>query len=514
MAGLLAKANTFEGKPVQEMVAVGRAAANAVRLWMRAAEPGRYRVRWWPEADETRAQEDIVEVPGGLERDNTHSFSVPVRSDRRLKPLQRYSYDITAERDGRRIGEGTFETAPEDTAAAPERFTFAVMSCNQPFDSRGVVRKEARDMLIATRRCLEAHDVKAVFMMGDQMYADLPKNLSLFNEGHFRQVAPPGRSRIQDCTVTEVRRLYQERHRLFWNVQGLQEIFAMCPCYMILDDHDIVDNWGSAPEHQTPEWQSVGEGARWAYYDYQASRERAPQAELPASFHYEVRYGCTATFVMDLRSERRAGEEGQLFSDAQEQDLRAFLDRHAERKVLFFVLSVPPVHLPRFLTKTVARLTSTAEDFSDRWSAPAHVHDRDRFLKIIRDHGKQHPEQRIVLLGGDIHVGCVQDIQWHGGGHLYQLISSGLTNEASFPLRLGARGLIRLKRRLTTVDSDLRADVRLLDSAGARGDNPYGKRNMGLVEVDASGEGAAQLRFRLYGHDGPDPVCVYASSWV
>lgn len=370
-------------------------------------------------------------------------------------------------------------------------------------------------MLAAARRCLEARDVKAVFMMGDQMYADLPHALSLFEERYFRRVAPPGRRRIQDCTAAEVRRLYQQRYRLFWNVEGLQEIFATRPCYMILDDHDIVDNWGSDPAHQTPEWEAVGEGARWAYYDYQASRMRPYRPALPAAFHYEVSYGCAATFVMDLRSERRAGDEGRLYSEAQERDLRAFLQRHASKKVLFFVLSVPPVHLPRLLTQVAARLTPDGEDFSDRWSAPALVRDRDRFLKIIHGHGKRHPEQRIVFLGGDIHIGCVHRIDWDDGGSIYQLISSGLTHRASLPLRLGAQWLIRLKRRLVTVGGDLGADVRLLGAAARGGENPYGGHNLGIVEVDASAQdGPARLRFLLYGHTGDEPVCVYASDWV
>ena len=69
---------------------------------------------------------------------------------------------------------------------------------------------------------------------------------------------------------------------------------------------------------------------------------------------------------MDLRSNRKAGAGGQLFSDAQEADLRHFLHHHRDKQVLFFVASVPVVHLPRHLVRIVAKLPPSDEDFSDR----------------------------------------------------------------------------------------------------------------------------------------------------
>jgi phosphodiesterase/alkaline phosphatase D-like protein len=149
-------------------------------------------------------------------------------------------------------------------------------------------------------------------MIGDQMYSDYPPELSLLNECYFPQVAPPGRGKLQDCTPGEVRTLYQQRYRLFWNIPEWKVIQAEWPCYMIWDDHDIIDNWGSDPAHQRTPWLSVGEGAQQAYYDYQGSRV------LPVphrnAFHYSIKFGSLANFLMDIRAERRAGKNGRLFS--------------------------------------------------------------------------------------------------------------------------------------------------------------------------------------------------------
>jgi phosphodiesterase/alkaline phosphatase D-like protein len=280
----------------------------------------------------------------------------------------------------------------------------------------------------------------------------------------------------------------------------------------MIDDHDIVDNWGSDPSHQTEAWRSVGEGARWAYYDYQGTHVLPLREELPPSFHYNIVYGHTAVFVMDLRSQRRAGENGQLYSDDQERDLRAFLEENKDRKVLLFVLTVPVVHLPRWLAKVGARFSKDGEDFSDRWSSLAHVRDRDRFLRIIHEHQQRHPDQYVALLSGDIHIGCAHKVTWDEGGHLYQFVSSGITNPVSRAIKFGSHLLIRFNRRLATEDGDVQGDVRLVSGTGWRRWNPYGGLNLGVLEIETPRPGAMpQLRYYVYGHRGDEPVCVYRS---
>ncbi len=40
----------------------------------------------------------------------------------------------------------------------------------------------------------------------------------------------------------------------------------------ILDDHEIVDNFGTPPEHSEPAFQNLRAGALDAFYDYQGAR--------------------------------------------------------------------------------------------------------------------------------------------------------------------------------------------------------------------------------------------------
>ena len=402
----------FENRPLKDMVAVGAVEAHRVRLWMRTEQPERFRILWWPEGNKDHLNEAGVEIAPENQRDNTTSFSIPAGPDSpsALRSKCRYRFRIVRESDDREVGEGGFETAPESGEPSPAKFAIGLMSCNQPFTDHGTIRSTSRDMLKAVRTCLQQHDTKFVLMVGDQMYSDYPTSLSLFDPDYFATLAPPNRSSILDCTAAETRRIYQRRYRHFWNLPEWQAIQSEWPCYPILDDHDIVHNWGSSPAHQSAPWKSLGEGTRHAYFDYQGLRVFPPGEKAPASFHYSFDYGPVATFVMDLRSMRRTGPDGQLFCQRQRTDLQHFLQKYRNREILCIVLSVPVIHLPRHLARLAARIPYSPEDFSDRWSASAHLHDRYWFLKLIHQHQSRHPQQRLILLSGDIHIGCVHKI--------------------------------------------------------------------------------------------------------
>ena len=512
--------NDFQNEPLRNMVAVGAAGPHSVRLWMRSERPGALTIRWWPDGDEHAISQGDLSIPNANDRDNTCSVLVPEDFPPAppLIPLRLYRFRVTHRADGACVGEGRFETAPMRPEDTPARFALALMSCHQPFTNNGVLTDQSDQMLRATYRCLQVHNTKLVFTVGDQMYADSPPQLSLSNAAYFATVAPPGRTRLHDCTAAEVRRLYQRRYRHFWNSPAWQAIHANFPCYPILDDHEIVDNWGTKPAHHTPAWRAVGEGGRAAYDDYQGSRVFAANETLSEAFHYAVSYGHLSVFVMDLRSTRTAwdGDGGQLFSEAQGVALRRFLYEHREKQCLCIVLSVPVIHLPWLPVKVVGHLAHWHEDFADRWSSGAHRRDRDRLLWWLWDHQRHHPTQRVVLLSGDIHIGCVHEIRWlPRGPTLYQMISSGITNDIGALMQSISTLLIRLNRQVTTEDGRLRTKVRLLPGVGGQRQNPYGGLNVGILEIETPTPGASpKLRFFLYSHDGDEPVCTYRSPQV
>ncbi len=219
---------------------------------------------------------------------------------------------------------------------------------------------------------------------------------------------------------------------------------------------------------------------------------------------------------MDLRSSRRAGRNGRIFDETQKEDLQRFLGANTQQKILFVILSVPIVHLPRLLAKVVAKLPPPNEDFSDRWSSGAQVRDRDWVLETLQSHQTRYPRQHLVLLSGDIHIGCVHRISWQDSPHrLYQFISSGITHDTGRLIALGSKLLIRMNNRIETTDKSLQASVALEKGTGGRHRNPCTGLNLGLVEIDTpSPESRPAIRFALFSHEADRPVCVYRSEWL
>lgn len=497
----------FQNGPLERMAAVGAVSARTARIWIREPAAERPTIRWWPVDGPESPAESTFPLPPAPERDFTTAIRLAG-----LRPLTRYRFRVAGPAD-RIVGEGGFETAPAGPESTPSRFSIALMSCNQPFTPRGEVPESVEEMFGAMRHVLRDHETRFVFLLGDQMYSDLPEPLSLFNPDYFASVAPPGRGRIQDCAPQEVRRIFQERYRCFWNLPGWLRLQAEYPCYPILDDHDIVDNWGSVLEHRTPEWASLGEGAFRAYQDYQAARMAEPGRFLPPDFDFEVAYGNTATYVLDIRTHRTPGEKGRLYSDEQAEKLRLFLKRYRDRKVIFLGLSVPVVHLPGFMARMAARFPYAGEDFADRWSSGGHIRDRDRLLHLLWDHQRRNPGQMVVLLSGDIHIGCVHSIQWtRGGRRFHQIISSGVTHKPVRAMQGGSELVIRMNRRIDTVDRRLRGIVRRERGERRHRRNPMGGLNLGLVEVETPAPGAAPtVRFYLYSHRRGTPMCRFRS---
>lgn len=500
----------FRNAPIGDMVALGTVRPRRVRLWIHSSKNDPLEVYLEPEGGSARR----FELP--LKQAGVTTATLPPAAEPGLRPFTRHRYRVVRPRDGTRLGDGSFETAPEPGGPGPERFAIALWSCHQPFDLQGRVREDVEPMLRATRACFEGHRVKQVLEMGDQMYTDYPSHASLFDPDYFPRVAPPGRNGVLDCTPDEVHELLRRRYRHFWNVDGWRRLHAEIPGYPIWDDHELVDNWGSAPAHREPEWASFFQGARAAYAEFQGSRVLEPGDRLPDSFDYALEYDGVAIFVMDLRSERCAGEDGRIHSDAQGARLDRFLEENAARPVIFIVLSVPLVHLPRYAAKLSARLTPSGEDFSDRWSTGAHVRDRDRLLARLHRHQQRSPAQRIVLLSGDIHIGCVHEVAWTDGTRpFFQMISSGITHRIAPLTQLASKLSVRLNRWAATGGCGLAARVRLLPGVPGARRNPFGRLNVGLVEVERGrAAGGARLRFLLYGHRGDEPVCAYRSPWV
>jgi alkaline phosphatase D len=526
----------FDDAPLELAVAPGAVGVRDVRLWGRSPASGQHELSIIEQSLDTgvgngqgmepreRTLATVqVDVADHAVSDGTWAVQYPgdFPGAESLKPATRYRFVVHHVASGLRLGNGRFETAPDVVDDTPQRFAFAVMSCHLPFDRYGFLSARACRLLEALPDELDRHGVKRVLMLGDQMYGDYPPSCSLFNPDYFARVAPPGRRSVLDCTRDEVRHLYQQRHRIFWKHPVFNQLQARFPCHMILDDHEVVDNFGTAIEHSQAPFEHLRSGALDAFYDYQAARALPPQeGRRPTAFHQSFEYGTAAVFLMDLRSERHAAENRiEVCSERQWQALADFFARQRDKHVLLLGLSVPLLHVPDWLATAGAVVTESDGDVADRWTNTKMAGSRDRLLHVIHEHQRQNPDQRLVLLGGDVHVGAVSRFAWSDGARdTYQLIASALSNRDGFLVR----NLVELIPHIGAVighDGNADFEGQLLEPGVASGTdsvpcNPYGKLNVGLIEVERQSARESTVRLMLLGcdEDGPPRLKVIFDS--
>jgi alkaline phosphatase D len=479
----------FREAPLTDAIAAGIVDADGARLWGRSEVPGPLTIELESDQDQQRRVASLPEGPGE-HGDYTFSFRYPddVPGQTALRPGTRYQCRLLAPGD-RLLAQARFETAPASPAEMPEVLSIGALSCHEPFDEHGRVREDARNMLRAVNRAFDEHDVKRVLFMGDQVYADSPKASSLFAPDGLRGAG--GVKRLVDCPPEVIRRLYHERYRRFWGVPEFMSLQTRGASTFILDDHEIVDDWGSDPEHASPAWQRVRDGALGAFFDYQGARAHPRGVPRPYGFHHGYLFGDVGVYVTDVRSQRHPGEErNRIFGPRQLDELAAFLGETTNCRVIVLVVSVPLIHLPGSLTEIGQRLLGRGSEFADRWSSPQNQPETARILGLLRRHQQAHPQQRMVLLSGDIHIGCAAMLRpKEGGPPLYELVSSALTNS----LQSLSGPLGKLSGKLIGVADEHDFEAELMPGEGA---NPFTGLNAGILQVVRTGDDVA-LRWKL-----------------
>src|SRR5690606_23057136 len=158
--------------------------------------------------------------------------------------------------------------------------------------------------------------------------------------------------------------------------------------------------------------------------------------------------------------------------------------------------------VPRALACVGGLLTPDGDDFTDRSSHPAYHADRREFVRLLTEHRRRHPEQCLMLLTGDIHVGAVLRMAADAAVRPFlQIVASPLTMRES-----------RLVTRLSAMSVRLgRSTARGSDGTGLTAEvvGPIHRRpNAGLLQVRALGD-RLEVRASLWGQRRGTPVCLF-----
>ena len=442
-----------------------------------------------------------------------------------LDPDTRYGYVLYA-RDRERVLLGhnrlrRFRTPP------PERerraFQFALFSCHMPYAAHGLFRKRTEttnldiwDFLGAT---LKRHqdEVDLVMAGGDQCYSDGVQTLDIWRHLN-RTMRKEGEVLLPDEEA--MRSWYRDVYRGYWGFESVQRIFDGFPTYMIWDDHEIGDGWGShyfregdaqdGLRRVLPDLDERGlshddgvelakrmfRAARQTYVEYQHSHN--PPTE-DGALDYALRRGGCAFYVLDGRGERDIERESyRILGREQFNRFAAWAGALTpeETPFAFVVSAVPVLHTRAALVQADEWLGSLGDDLRDSWEHELHATEREALMKVLFEAAAR--GIRISVLSGDVHVSAVFAIEDDEGNRIYQLTSSAITYNLSLPqswvLRAGA------------ADSGITEENHRFERLAL-----YTQSGYALISVDP---GKGEAWFKLYGEQSLDAPSAAPASAV
>ncbi len=309
-----------------------------------------------------------------------------------------------------------------------DSFSFGLISCHHPWFRPDKDKKIVATMWRHLGDEMQKHDCRFLIQAGDQVYADHDQ----FNAWE--------RS-LKTASQQEKLSYYRQTYLKSWDFPNVQDVMRAFPQYMIWDDHEITNGWGSDERHsEDPTCRQVFEVARQAYVEFQHSHNPDPLRQ--GEFYFAFNYGTVAFLFLDLRGHRdftrynseMPGNGYPLAGKMQWEDIKAWLESEIvqESKMLFVVTSVPTFHLSR----KWGSLGRFKNDVRDQWSTSHNKGERRLLLDLLYQWSG--PKKRpVFILGGDVHVGTIGEAtEIETGKKIHQITSSPITNKPAWFLDL------------------------------------------------------------------------------
>lgn len=339
----------------------------------------------------------------------------------RLPPAKVWLTELDALPDDSALA--AFRTPP--VPEAPGALSFIVGSCRYP----GLLWKAKKADEIFGPMLAEAmgrsgrRAVELALMVGDQIYADKAnRNIPLERADTFEE--------------------FQERYRTAFGSRNMRAFLRQVPTYMILDDHEIEDNWVQDRVNYAEE-RFLFSIAINAYMSYQWLH--GPR-NYGRRLFYDFECAGYPFFAMDSRTQRFMDDVKSDLDDnhllgrpalAREEpsQLDIFLhwlrEQQAKRgDVPKFIVS-PSVFAPNPITARQGRAGTKEQKVewmqgSDSW--PAFPTTRRAVLECI----VANQIQNVVFLSGDIHCSNVAELSFSGSAAAAQLKAFSITSSAFY----------------------------------------------------------------------------------
>lgn len=407
---------------------VGAVSENAANIWLRLDRPGGAVVR-------ARAGAVVHEATVTCDLSSLLTGNATLRG---LAPATSYEVEVE-DHDGIHSSVARFKTLQ----ASPSQFAFVFASCHRPAALRGASDTFALWRALGDRLPTPSF-ADLMLHIGDQIYADPIYDKAVDEiQGNFQELARAERDGFKSLRA-EWTSAYADLYEQHWNPKEVASVLASIPNFMIWDDHDIADGWGSRATSGWDLGRALFSAASQAYSLYQNRHNPVPgmfplawNSTVAPAFGYGFLVGDIGFVVPDQRtfrqtynptSDHQTGNHA-ILGDGQATEIAAWLasDKARSLKVLFFVATVPLFHSS---PKTIGLGTAIGElDALDNWIAEPNQPDLafvlDQLFAWQRASGGQ-----AIVLGGDVHMADVATITL-GDEALVQCVSSPITNNAS-----------------------------------------------------------------------------------
>ena len=258
---------------------------------------------------------------------------------------------------------------------------------------------ELGDAIFSAIQSLAARQpLDGLLMVGDQVYVD---DLNI--------VAP---DRDYPAIAHKYRSAFSQPH--------IRNLMSGTPTYMILDDHEIEDNW---PANQSSADKALYQNALRAYEIYQCSHgpalERLPDGKINrkvSRYWYSFADGDSDWFVTDCRTQRiLSGSDKRMLGVEQENALLKWLIQ-SPAKV-------------KFIVSSVLAFPDLKNHGEDGWKA--YSTQRTRILETIRSN----KIKNVMFVSGDIHGSLTSQLRHSQDPDfvVHSIVSSPLCNSKMLP---------------------------------------------------------------------------------
>ena len=255
--------------------------------------------------------------------------------------------------------------------------------------------------------------------------------------------------------------IYRWYYRVYWAVPALREVYERFPQYMIWDDHEIMDGWGSLTNKERRARISsffeetasktnqmlvdlMWNAARQAYYEYEHSHNPSTAINLDepdnCQWDYAFRHGDAAFYVLDMRGhhdvEKNKGtktvnDPNILLGQAQFDRFNTWLSS-AETKTARSIFVVSPVPVLHWVDRLVnyGDLGEAKDDFMDEWGHKSNWTERNQLLDTVFSK-IANSGRTLVFLSGDVHCASVFRMQHrkYPAARVYQVTSSAISRK-------------------------------------------------------------------------------------